>query len=85
MFDIVILNGFVLDGSGRDAQRLDLGIRDGKIAALGDLQAAEANKVIDAGAIFADLVQPRKRGIEPDAFIQQQAVRFPVFSDVLLQ
>jgi len=49
MFDIVILNGFVLDGSGRDAQRLDLGIRDGKIAALGDLQAAEANKVIDAG------------------------------------
>ena len=37
MFDIVILNGAVLDGSGREARRLDVAVRDGKIAALGDL------------------------------------------------
>ena len=48
MFDIIILNGSVLDGSGRDAERLDLGVRDGKIAALGDLREAEAAKVVDA-------------------------------------
>ena len=48
MFDIVILNGAVLDGSGRDAERLDLGVRDGKIAALGDLRTAEGTEVIDA-------------------------------------
>ena len=48
MFDIIILNGSVLDGSGRDAERLDLGVRGGKIAALGDLREAEAAKVVDA-------------------------------------
>ena len=49
MFDIIIRNGSVLDGSESPARRLDLGIRAGKIAALGDLQAAEAKEVIDAG------------------------------------
>ena len=48
MFDIIILNGSVLDGSGGPAQRLDLGVRDGKIAALGDLREAEAAKIVDA-------------------------------------
>ena len=49
MFDIVIRNGSVLDGTGAEARRLDLGVKDGKIAALGDLGAAEAAEVIDAG------------------------------------
>ena len=48
MFDIVILNGNVLDGSGAEARRLDVGVQDGKIAALGDLGGAEAAQVIDA-------------------------------------
>ena len=48
MFDIVILNGRVLDGSGAAAQRLDVGVKDGKIAALGDLSSAEAGDRIDA-------------------------------------
>ena len=49
MFDIVIRNGNVLDGSGTEARRLDVGVKDGKIVALGDLQGAEAQQVIDAG------------------------------------
>ena len=48
MFDILILNGSVLDGSGSPAQRLDVGIRGGTIAALGDLRDAAAARVIDA-------------------------------------
>ena len=48
MFDIVIRNGSVLDGSGAEARQLDVGVKDGKIAALGDLGAAEAGEVIDA-------------------------------------
>ena len=48
MFDIVILNGSVLDGSGRAAERLDVGIQDGRIVALGNLASAEAAKTIDA-------------------------------------
>ncbi len=48
MFDIVIRNGSVLDGSGADAKRLDVGVKDGKIAALGSLDGAEAAETIDA-------------------------------------
>ena len=48
MFDIVIRNGDLLDGSGAEARRLDVGVKDGKIEALGDLGAAEAGEVIDA-------------------------------------
>ncbi len=48
MFDIVIRNGSVLDGSGAEAQLLDVGVKDGKIAALGDLDEAEAREVVDA-------------------------------------
>lgn len=47
-FDVVILNGMVLDGTGSPAQRLDVGIADDKITALGDLQNVTANHVIDA-------------------------------------
>jgi len=48
MFDSIIRGGSVLDGSGRAARRLDVGLRDGKIAALGDLSRAEAGESIDA-------------------------------------
>ncbi len=49
MFDIVIRNGNVLDGSGAEARRLDVGVRGGKIEALGDLSEAEAIEALDAG------------------------------------
>lgn len=49
MFDIVIRNGNVLDGTGAAARRLDVGVLGGRIAALGDLGAAETRRVIDAG------------------------------------
>lgn len=48
MFDRIIRHGSVLDGSGKDAVSLDIGIRSGKIAALGRLDDAESTEVIDA-------------------------------------
>ena len=48
MFDIVIRNGSVLDGTGAEARRLDVGVKDGKIAALGNFEDAAAGEVIDA-------------------------------------
>jgi N-acyl-D-amino-acid deacylase len=48
-FAVVIRNGRVLDGSGNPWVRADLGIRDGRIAAIGRLTAATADTVIDAG------------------------------------
>ena len=46
--DLLILNGMLLDGTGSPERRLDLGIRDGEIVALGDLSSATASRIIDA-------------------------------------
>ena len=51
MFDLVIRNGTVIDGSGGAPQRADVGIRAGKIAAVGDLAAAEAPALDAAGLV----------------------------------
>ena len=48
MFDIVIRNGSVLDGTGAEAKRLDVGVKDGKVTALGALTEAQSKEVIDA-------------------------------------
>jgi N-acyl-D-aspartate/D-glutamate deacylase len=47
-FDLVIVNGRVLDGSGNPWMRVDIGIRDGRIAALGNLKSSAAARTIDA-------------------------------------
>lgn len=48
MFDIIIKNGMVMDGSGKPAQRMDVGIRGERIEAIGNLQGAQAAEIIDA-------------------------------------
>ena len=47
-FDWIIRNGNVLDGSGTEAYRADIGVRGGTIAAIGDLSAANAGEVLGA-------------------------------------
>ena len=49
MLDLIVRGGAVLDGSGAAARALDVGVRDGRIAALGRLDGAAAGTVIDAG------------------------------------
>jgi N-acyl-D-amino-acid deacylase len=48
-FDIVIRNGHIIDGTGSPWYSGDVGIRDGRIAAIGVLAGAPAKKTIDAG------------------------------------
>ncbi|HTS36443.1 MAG TPA: D-aminoacylase [Candidatus Solibacter sp.] len=48
-FDIVITNGHIIDGTGSPWYSGDVGIRDGKIAAIGNLSAAARTRTIDAG------------------------------------
>jgi N-acyl-D-amino-acid deacylase len=47
-FDIVITNGHIIDGTGSPWYSGDLGIRDGRIAAIGTLTAASRKRTIDA-------------------------------------
>ena len=47
-FDLLIKNGSVLDGTGAEAIRADIGISGERIAAVGDLSKAEAKQTIDA-------------------------------------
>jgi N-acyl-D-aspartate/D-glutamate deacylase len=47
MFDIVIRNGLVIDGTGSAGKRADVAVKDGKIAAIGKIDGA-ANQTIDA-------------------------------------
>ena len=47
-FDLIIASGLVIDGSGAPGRAADVGIRDGKIAAIGRLARAQAKDRIDA-------------------------------------
>jgi N-acyl-D-amino-acid deacylase len=47
-FDLVIRNGHILDGTGSPWYSGDVGIRDGRIAAIGNLADAAAKRTIDA-------------------------------------
>src|SRR4029453_5081518 len=53
-FDLVILNGHVVDGTGSPWYAADVGIRDGRIAAIGRLAGAAAKQTVAArGKIVA--------------------------------
>ena len=47
-FDIIIINGHIIDGTGSPWYSGDVGIRDGKIAAIGNLSAVPRKRTIDA-------------------------------------
>ncbi len=48
MLDIKIINGVIIDGSGKDAYKADLGITEDKITKIGDLSNEDAKTTIDA-------------------------------------
>ncbi|MGV3760490.1 MAG: N-acyl-D-amino-acid deacylase family protein, partial [Actinomycetota bacterium] len=47
-YDLVITNGIVVDGTGLPRRRADVGIKDGRVAAIGYIEASEGDRVIDA-------------------------------------
>ena len=52
MFDYLIQNGTLIDGTGAPAAAGDVAIKDGKIAAVGDLKDASAGTVLDAAGKY---------------------------------
>jgi N-acyl-D-amino-acid deacylase len=51
-YDVLIAGGSVIDGDGTPAVKADIGIRDGHIARIGDLGAADAHRRIDASGLI---------------------------------
>ncbi|HZN99124.1 MAG TPA: hypothetical protein VFB61_15425, partial [Gemmatimonadales bacterium] len=47
-YDLIIRNGRIIDGTGSPWYSGDLGIRDGRIAAIGRLEGAKAKRTVDA-------------------------------------
>ena len=53
MFDLLITGGDILDGTGAPAYRADLGVKDGRIAAIGT-DLGQAAETLDAtGSVVA--------------------------------
>ena len=52
-FDVVIRGGTVVDGTGAPGRAADVGIEGGRIAAIGDLSAAQAPSIDAAGKVVA--------------------------------
>lgn len=50
-YDLIIRNGHIIDGTGSPWYSGDLGIRDGRIAAIGSLVDAQAKNTIDAAGM----------------------------------
>jgi dihydroorotase/N-acyl-D-amino-acid deacylase len=51
VYDVVIRNGRIIDGTGSPWYAADLGIRGGRIAAIGRLDGAAARQTVDAGGL----------------------------------
>jgi dihydroorotase/N-acyl-D-amino-acid deacylase len=51
-FDVLIENGWVVDGAGNARYRADVGVVDGRIAAIGQLSDASARSRIDASGLI---------------------------------
>src|SRR5215831_11951114 len=53
-YDVVLANGTVVDGTGRDGFVASVGVSEGRIAAIGDLVGVEAARTLDcAGKVVA--------------------------------
>src|SRR5262249_54309214 len=50
-FDVIIKGGAVYDGTGGEAQRVDLSIKGDRIAGLGDFKDASAKTIINASGL----------------------------------
>jgi len=48
MFDVIIKNGIIIDGTGKSMQDADIGIKDGEIVEIGDLENEKSEREIDA-------------------------------------
>ena len=51
-YDLIIQHGRIIDGSGNPWYEADLGIRDGRVIAIGRLNSSEGHRVLDARGLI---------------------------------
>jgi N-acyl-D-aspartate/D-glutamate deacylase len=49
--DVLVRGGDLVDGTGAPRRRADVGIRDGRVVGIGELEVDDADRVIDAGGL----------------------------------
>ena len=59
VFDVSILNGTIVDGTGKPRYRADVGISSGRVEAIGRLSDVEAERRIDAAGHVVAPHEPR--------------------------
>ncbi len=52
MFDLLLLGGLLIDGTGAPSRPADVGITGERVVALGDLRQREAHQVVDISQLF---------------------------------
>ena len=52
MFDLLIKNGYIIDGSGQPRYKSDIGINGEKIVFIGDSNNKDSKRVIDASGLI---------------------------------
>lgn len=80
MYDLLIVNGTVIDGTGAAPIQADVAVCDGVICAVGQLKNVTASRVIDA---TGKLVTPGF--IDSHSHADLSAVRFPDMENLTLQ
>ena len=50
-FDLIVHSGLIIDGSGLKPFKADIGIKDGRITEVGDLDLLDASEVVDASGL----------------------------------
>ena len=51
-YDLIVRNGYVVDGTGLPRRRIDVGVKNGHIAKLARLTDATAHEEIDAAGLI---------------------------------
>lgn len=88
-FDLILRGGTVYDGSGQPGVRADVGVRGDRVAAVGDLSAAVAEREVDASGLavapgFINVLSwaTRSLGADPRALSDvKQGVTLEVFGE----
>lgn len=78
-YDVVVRNGLVVDGTGSEPFSADVGIREDRIATVGNLDGAEALRVIDASGLvvapgFIDLHSHAGGGLASEELSEARAL-----------